>query len=304
MKRSILTSAAAIAVAAVAGCESAGLSPREVPGRSQSAYLYALYADMPAEQRNAPLPPMRLPASVAVVQVGEAAPPAALMATLRGDAGVFGRVETLPGVLHEGGDHYYEAGQRRGPDVTEQNRAQVSGLRSLAADLGMDYLLLVGGTVDYGTSGTPLSVMDLTIVGAFVVPSRETRASAKANGALIDVRTGRVLVNSSAEADRDTLVPSISVEGAEMRLLTKLRDEVLVELGKRVLADTRIRAASAMNAAAVTAAATAPGAGQATPQAAPANVQDPAPAGATVPGTGVPAVPGAARAQHYDTVAR
>lgn len=250
MKRSLLTSAAALALAALAGCESAGLSPREVPGRSQSAYLYALYADMPAETRNAPLPPMRLPASVAVVQVGEAVPPAKLMETLSGDPGVFARVESLPGVLHEGADHYGR--NSGGEDATQQNRVQIAGLRSLAADLGMDYLLLVGGTVDYGTTGTPLSLMDLTIVGAFVVPSKETRATARANGALIDVKTGRVLVNTSAEADRKSFVPSVSVDGEQMKLLAKLRDDVLDELGKRVLADTRTRAASAWNAAAGT----------------------------------------------------
>lgn len=240
MKRSILISVAI----AVAGCESAGLSPREVPGRSQSAYLYALYAEMSPEDRNAPLPPLRLPARVGVVQVGEAAPPAPLLDALRKDAGVFARVETLPGVLHEGADYHHHH-NRGAPDLTEQNRAQVAGLRSLAADLGMDYLLLVGGTVDYGTSGTPLSLADLTIVGAFIVPSRETRATARANGALIDVATGRVLVNSSAEAERGSLVPSISVDGEQAKLLTKLRDDVLTELGKRVLEDTRLRAHTA-----------------------------------------------------------
>jgi hypothetical protein len=303
MKRSMLTSAAALALAAVVGCESAGLSPREVPGRSQSAYLYALYADMPAEQRNAPLPPMRLPASVAVVQVGEAAPPAPLMFALRGDAGVFGRVESLPGVLHEGADHYDDGGARRAPDLTEQNRAQVAGLRSLAADLGMDYLLLVGGTVDYGTSGTPLSIMDLTIVGAFVVPSQETRATARANGALIDVKTGRVLVNSSAEADRSSLVPSVSVDGEQAKLLTKLRDDVLQELGKRVLADTRIRAVSAWNAAAA-----AGGGGGGAPAAqpfGPAGYPQAVPAGGQVPPRAEsPYAPAASQGQRYDTVGR
>jgi hypothetical protein len=226
---------------AVAGCSYEGLSTRERPGDAQSLYLYSLYEQMPPEAVNAPPPPLRLPGRVAVVQVGEAAPPAALIEALRADPAVFGRVESLPGIVHEAG--FDRTGQRdRAPDASAQARVQVAGLRNLAADLGMDYLLLVGGTVDYGTSGTPLSLADLTIVGAFVVPSQHTRATARANGALVDVATGRVVVNSSAEAHRKSLVPNVSVDDEQARLLTKLRNDVVEKLGEQVLNDARLRA--------------------------------------------------------------
>ena len=241
-----IAAVAALALVVVAGCSYEGLSPRERPGQSQSLYLYSLYEQMPAEAMNAPPPPMRLPGRVGVVQVGEAAPPAALIAALRADPMVFGRVESLPGIVHEGGfDH--TGNRNRAPDASAAARVHVNGLRNLAADLGMDYLLLVGGTVDYGTNGTPLSLADLTIVGAFVVPSQHTRATARANGALVDVATGRIVVNSAAEAHRKSLVPKVSVDGEQEKLLTKLRDDVVEKLGQQVLTDARLRATTLGN---------------------------------------------------------
>jgi hypothetical protein len=302
MKRSIVASAAAAAalsLAALAGCESAGLSPREVPGRTQSAYLYSLYAEMPPEARNAPQPPPRLPASVAVVQVGEAAPPAPLLEAMRGDPGVFGRVESLPGIAYEG--EPWDRNRRRADGLVDA-RGHLTALRSLAADMGLDYLLLVGGTVDYGTTATELSLLDLSIVGAFVIPSHETNATARANGALVDVRTGRVAVNSAAEASSKSTVSLVKVEGEQMKLLTALRDEVVAKLGKRVIEDTRLRAVSGWTAAAAAGGAPAPSG--AFPAAPPARHLDAAPAGDAQRDTGLPPVPRTPHAQHYDTAGR
>jgi hypothetical protein len=73
------------------------------------------------------------------------------------------------------------------------------------------------------------------------VPSRETRAVARASAALIDVPSGRVLVNSSAEASGTALSSSLAVEGDEMKLLEKLRDEVVAKLGAQIIDDTKHR---------------------------------------------------------------
>ena len=305
MKRSIVASAAALSLAALVGCGSAGLSPREVPGRTQSGYLYSLYAQMPPEARNAPQLPPRLPSSVAVVQVGEAAPPAPVMAAMRGDPGVFARVESLPGIAHEAGP--WDRGFRRADDGVVDAHSHLTALRALAADMGMDYLLLVGGTVDYGTTSTEWSLLDLSIVGAFVVPSRETNATARANGALVDVRTGRVTVNSAAEESSSSTVSLVKLEGEQMKQLTALRDKVVAKLGQRVIEDTRLRAVSGWNAAAA-AAAVAPGSASAPSGSSPAPTfdafPDAAPAGAQERGTELPPVPRVPHAQHYDTVSR
>ena len=249
MKRELI--ALAVAGVSVFGCESSGLSPREVPGRSQPGLLYGMYENLAPGDGSAaaaaPAKPLRLPVSVAVVQVGEVAPPQPMIDALRKDPAVFARVEALPyvdpAVAQQQSYGYYNTWEQGppAPAASATPRPSLAGIRRLAADTGMDYVLLVGGTVDHGSSGTPLSLLDITIIGGFIIPSRETRGTAVASAALIDVPTGRVIVNSSAEARRTSFVPAASVSGERAKLLQAIRDDVVKKLGAQVLADVRQR---------------------------------------------------------------
>ena len=244
MKHAV-TAMALTAGVSMMGCSSTGLSPREVPGRTQSAYLHALYdvpgatASSSSAQPLGPPRPLRLPTGVAVVQVGEVAPPQTMIDALRKEPAVFARVESLPGTeTFNAHTDYTRDGANR-----VVARPSLAGLRRMAADVGMDYVLLVGGTIDHASAGTPLSLLDITIVGGFIVPSRETRATAKASAALVDVKSGRVVVSSSAEAKRSSLVPAASVAAERPKLLEALRDDVVGKLGTQVLVDAKNRAA-------------------------------------------------------------
>jgi hypothetical protein len=243
MQRALMmTIAAGVSVAGTA-CSTTGLSPREAAERTQPAYLYSLYDQLgPTSQSAGAAPaakPLRLPATVAVVQVGEVAPPQVMIDALRKEPAVFARVEALPSM--ESYTAYRVHAQSNAG--AQSGRPGLGTMRQLAADAGMDYLLLVGGTIDHGNTGTPLSLLDITIVGAFAVPSRETRGTARASAALIDVASGRAIANSSAEARRTTFVPAAQVDGEEEKLLERLRDEVVTKLGAQVLTDTKNRAA-------------------------------------------------------------
>jgi hypothetical protein len=198
--------------------------------------MYDQLSLAPPSTNASPARPLRLPATVGVVQVGEVAPPQPMIDALRKEPAVFSRIETLP--LSPSYATYDPVAQQ-----TVQPRPTLDPVRRLAADAGLDYLLLVGGSIDRDTSGTPLSLLDITIVGAFAVPSQETRGTAKAVAALIDVPTGRVIANSSAEARRSSLVPSVSVRGERVKLMEELRDDVVKKLGAQVLADAKTRAA-------------------------------------------------------------
>ena len=72
-------------------------------------------------------------------------------------------------------------------------------MRRYAADLGADYLFLYGGTLDQSQTSTPLAAMNLTVIGAFLVPSQKLDADVKAAGSLVDVRSGRVVLSVSAD---------------------------------------------------------------------------------------------------------
>jgi hypothetical protein len=225
------------------GCASTGLSSREVPGQSQSTYIRALYdaplptghagADSHATAPAAPRP-FQGPAKLAVAQVGEVAPPEPLLKGLRGHPQQFSRVEPVP-ALPEG--YEYSRGGPVRPTATDHARRHIDTLCDIAISMNMDYLLLVGGTIDHDTNATPLSILNLTIIGAFVIPSDQTRAHVKATGALIDLKTRQVVSISSAEVKGDHLTPAVSTNAERVPLFKRLGDKAAAQLAEQVAAD-------------------------------------------------------------------
>jgi hypothetical protein len=225
--------AASLSVAALAGCESTGLSPREAAGRNFSSYVYSL--DAPTQSADAPPAKLVLPSRLAVAQVGEVAPPTSFLNKLRSRPGLFSRVEGISGAVGvEPEDRSHDDADST---ITTESQAQreVARMQRIARQMGMDHLLLVGGTIDQVTKENGLSLLDLTIVGAFVVPSKQVDAEAKASGALIDLSTGRVLLFASADASKGRLASSMTQESGEIDVMRAARDEVLARLAGQVI---------------------------------------------------------------------
>ena len=240
-----------VLVLVLAGCETTGLSPREVRGQDFSTYVMALYEPPVAAPRGAPQPgryetpaPLRLPLRVAVAQVGEVAPPQAVLDVLRKDPSAFASVQPTPGAAEFHGESAYAASRATDPAGQVRRAAQqhLERMRRYARDLGAEYLFLYGGTIDHATTGTPLGAADLTIVGAFLVPSKRIAGVARASGALIDVRSGRVVVSVSADAEDTRLAPSFSREAGELKMLKTLRDDVVVKLSGQLAARVKSEA--------------------------------------------------------------
>ena len=265
--------AAGLSLAIVAaGCESSGLSARETDHRDYSSYVHALYdepalppgspADSPAGAQ-VPMEPQApaklvLPCRLAVAQVGEVAPPQAFLQKLRDQAGLFTRVETVSGISAEEGlvtgeaqDEGFTPRHVAGPpapgrawrnaSAREVARRDLARMRRQARDMGMDHLLVVGGTIDQTTQDNGLGVMDLTIVGAFVVPSKEIKAEARAAAALIDVPSGRVIMTASSDTSRKGVASSATQESGQINVLREARDEVVNKLADSVIAQCRQR---------------------------------------------------------------
>ena len=117
-----------------------------------------------------------------------------------------------------------------------QAREHVAHMRRYAADMGMNYLFLFGGTIDHGSASTGLSVLDLTVVGAFVVPSQAIEVTGRASGTLIEVDSGRVVLAVTAEARDHDLASSVSRTGHEAKLLQDLRTVLTRKLAEQLLA--------------------------------------------------------------------
>lgn len=235
--------AAVLPLAALAGCESSGLSPREAAGRNFSSYVYSLnpLTDMPAGAHAQPAR-LVLPGKIAVAQIGEVAPNSRFLDQLRARPQLFSRVDGISGVTDI--NRVYPRRDDDGIAVESQAQRDIAGFLRVARDLGMDHLLLVGGTIDRVTKENGLSVLDLTIVGAFVVPSKQIDAEAKASGAMIDLASGRVVMIASADASKARLASTVTRRAGEVDVIRAARDEVLLKLAGEVIEQCQTRARS------------------------------------------------------------
>src|SRR5205085_5107845 len=121
-------------------------------------------AGQEAGQANAEAQPLRTPAKIAVAQIGEVAPPAAMLDQLRNDKVTFASVQPVSGVI----DTEPTISDRRADrpaDYSTQQDAQrhAQRMRLYARDIGADYLFLFGGTVDKATTDSPLKLANATI---------------------------------------------------------------------------------------------------------------------------------------------
>ena len=99
-KMNTCKAAAALSLAVLGGCASSGLSPRETERQNFSSFVYSLYDLQGAQPAGAPEQPARppVPARLAVVQVGELAPPQEFLKKLRARPDLFPQVQTISGI--------------------------------------------------------------------------------------------------------------------------------------------------------------------------------------------------------------
>ena len=102
-------------------------------------------------------------------------------------------------------------------------------VRLAAARQHVDAVLIytVGGTT--ADDGSALSLTDLTIIGAYLVPSRTVKGEATASGLLVDVRNGYPYGTVTATATADGFVRSA---GSYTRANEKLQDAEVDAVGK------------------------------------------------------------------------
>jgi rhombotail lipoprotein len=212
-----------------AGCTFGG-SQNERPAQTYPTFIMSLYDDTKPRPSTPPTAPMR----VAIAQVGELVPPQAMLDHLRQNKSMFQRVEGIPAVF----DDFSQSGAL--PTTPKQiTRDRVARLQRMTQDLGLDYLFIYGDTVSNYTRENPLQILDLTIVGAFVIPSREVRATGKAAGALIDARTGSVLFIASADTEQTKMATGTNQEGETAKVVQNARESLTLRLADQLVARTQ-----------------------------------------------------------------
>ncbi len=228
--KALLLAVGAFAISA-GGC-AVGPSQRTGAGNDYSKFVLALYND-PGDYSMGRRT-VEFPISMAVAQIGEVAPDSAMVTLLRDGHEVFRRIEPIPAPMDGVEAAHCDPN-------TPEGRQPIRKLQSLAHDMGLDYVLVCGATVDTHGRVTEASIADLTLVGAYVVPSREIAGHARASAALVDVRTGRVVMSSAAESRParwprrpvPTATPTASVKSSSRAQYASLAKQVVDEAQRR-----------------------------------------------------------------------
>ncbi len=82
--------------------------------------------------------------------------------------------------------------------------------------------MLVGGTAQGQDRLTALSVLDLTVIGAYLVPSHVIRVEARSSAIVVDVATGGLLATGSSEHRSSLFVPSFTADGVKQTRLEEV----------------------------------------------------------------------------------
>ncbi|MBV8880061.1 MAG: hypothetical protein JO332_08865 [Planctomycetaceae bacterium] len=128
------------------------------------------------------------------------------------------------------------------PDIlTSQSHSQnsIKDIRVAAARLQADAVLILRSTTDTDAYVNPLSVLDLTLVGMFLVPAHHRDALTIVEGMVLDNRNQYVYFAGSAEGKGATLAPLASVDAKDAVKdsrceALKAFGELLVREGRRI----------------------------------------------------------------------
>ena len=243
MKKTCLIGSLATMALLVAGCETDGLSTRE-DHNSYAAMVNSLYRQPRSAATNQPLV---APFQLAVAQIGEVTPDSSFVAELGKDPALIRHVIPLPFPGKSDGNRRYYGNQNQ-TNSPELLASEVESLRNLSRDAGARCLLVVGGSIDSCASHNPLTLFDVTIVGAAVLPSVEVKSDGKAAGALIDVETGRIVLLTDAQARETGMSPTFYADDRRDAVNSELRAQLLKKLADNFL--DSIRQQVAANAAA------------------------------------------------------
>ena len=230
MRGSIKAAVVCAAAVLAGGCASqSGLSKNDAGGQAMPMLMYTA-ANSAQMDVTGPIQ-ITVPAKVGVAQMGEIVPPEPMLVGLRTHPELFSRVAPISGSLSVGRD--VSAANRYGGDTTavpSGQAGQLGQMRRDAAGLDLDYLLVFGGQIDHGNQGTGLQLLDLTIVGAFIVPSHGVSVDGRAAGSLIEVKTGRVVQSYAAQSKGTGAAPTAFLAAIEEGSVQKNREELVDKL--------------------------------------------------------------------------
>jgi len=174
-----------------------------------------------------------LPVKLAVGQVGESTPSKKVVDRLNEENSAISKAVVIP---ISGYDYGYPSEK---PDDIEQFKKRMKGMRKLAKDLDAKYIFLFGGSLAISHSQTWLSFFDITILGAFLVPSNKIHIEGKVSGSLIDVDSGRVLFLVNVEDVVKKSTPSYTSQRTLDKTLALFKDNLMRGIAEEFLRELK-----------------------------------------------------------------
>jgi hypothetical protein len=235
---SILYPLSSILVFLLIGCQSPPAPKAEQTGPlNYSAYLYSLYdtefATRPGESLKEDKLTLKPHAAVAVARLGEFAPREALLQQLRARTNLFSRVAGIPAVIEvPSGDR---SAQPQGKPSQTAVKDHILKMRQLASDTGADYLYLLGSDAREYVTQEITGILDLTVIGYFVIGSNRIEVEQRGSAALVDVSTGRVLSVVTEEDKKISRVPTATLEGGKKKAFERANAELEEDLTKKLV---------------------------------------------------------------------
>jgi hypothetical protein len=219
MKMLIPSAMAVAAICLVTGCETTGLSPRETAGASYPHYILCLDSG----GTNAPQH-VSMPMRLAVVQIGEDAPPEVMLDKLAKQKRLVASVSGLP--LPD---------SLNSSDSESDYANRIKTICGLAQATGANFVFLFGGNMDDWDENNSSTVMDATVVGAAIFPGTKIHMEGKGAGVLISTATCRPVLFVSADVRGSSFSPDFFVDGKTKGLRSKVRDELVDKLGDQFI---------------------------------------------------------------------
>ena len=106
-------------------------------------------------------------------------------------------------------------------------------LRAGAAKYGADALLVLKGAAVTDSYMNPAAVLNVTVVGGFLVPGSHRNALFVMEGGLVDVNNGFLYASMEAEGEGRTLAPTFIIE--EKDAIERAKQEALTAFGPELL---------------------------------------------------------------------
>lgn len=221
MKTIIYMAITATTVGLLTGCETTGMSPHEHSGVDYPNYVLNLRPDS-----TGPRARLNPPIHLAVAQIGESAPPSAMLDALSSRPDLIASVIGVP--LPGNGQAYSYGYNKQTPAIDYASRIQA--VCRLAKESGADHVFLFGGDIDSWSEQNPLAILDLTIIGGMIFPGTKIELEGKTAGVLIDASTRQSVFLVNADDKISALSPDCFANDRTMGLRVQARDDLVKKL--------------------------------------------------------------------------